>query len=64
MNFILLDYDDFTSEVLFGWGQGKPGRPGAVFRSKDKRLVEEFSNFYEVLLQASDPIPIGSLLKP
>jgi hypothetical protein len=64
MNFILLDYDDFTSEVLFGWGQGKPGWPGAVFKSNDKRLVEEFSNFYEALLQASDPIAIGSLLKP
>src|SRR5262249_26058050 len=24
MNFILMDYDDLTSEVLFGWGQGKP----------------------------------------
>lgn len=62
MNFILMDYDDFTSEVLFGWGQGKPGWAGAVFQSKDRRLVEEFSNLYEVLLQASDRVPAESLL--
>jgi len=63
MNFIIMDYDDYTSEVLFGWGQGKPGWPGAVFRSKDPRLVEEFGNFYEVLLQASRPISVELLLK-
>ncbi len=63
MNFILMDYDDLTSEVLFGWGQGKPGRPGSVFRSKDRRLVEEFNDFYEILLQSADLVPIASLLE-
>lgn len=63
MNFILLDYDDLATEVLFGWGQGKPGRPGAVFQSKDQRLVEEFGHLYDVLILASDRIPIESLLE-
>ena len=63
MNFILLDYDDLSTEVLFGWGQGKPGRPGAVFRSKDKRLVGEFGHLYDELMQASDRIPVETLLE-
>jgi hypothetical protein len=63
MNFILMDYDDLTSEVLFGWGQGKPGHPGSVFRSKDRRLVEEFNDFYETLLQSADQVPLASLLE-
>src|SRR5271165_6164055 len=62
LNFIILDYVDY-SEVLFGWGQGKPGTPGAVFRSRDKRLVDEFDIFYDLLRQWSDPLPLDSVPK-
>ena len=57
LNFILLDYEDLTTEVLFGWSQGKAGSQGAVFRSKERRLVDEFSEFYDQLLDYSDPLP-------
>lgn len=63
MNFILLGYDDGTSEVLFGWGQRELGAPGAVFKSDDVELVKEFSTFYEVLVRASDAIPLESILE-
>lgn len=64
LNFILLDYSDLTSEVLFGWGQGKAGSAGAVFRSRDTRLVREFNEFYEQLLEFSEPVPLEKLLEP
>ena len=57
LNFILLDYEDLTTEVLFGWSQGKAGSAGAVFRSKEPLLVAEFNEFYHQLLQSSDPLP-------
>ncbi len=63
LNFIILDYADF-SEVLFGWGQGKPGTPGAVFRPRDKRLVDEFGIFYDLLRQWSDRLTFDSVPKP
>jgi hypothetical protein len=65
LNFILLDYEDLTTEVLFGWGQGKSGSPGAVFRSKDTRLVDEFNEFYDQLLNPpfSERVPLEKLLE-
>jgi len=63
LNFILLDYSDLSTEVLFGWGQGKPGPPGAVFRSKDTRLVNEFNEFYEQLLLFSERVSLEALLE-
>ncbi len=62
LNFIILDYEQF-SEVLFGWGQGKPGTPGAVFKSADKRMVDEFGIFYDFLLDHSEPLSLDSVLK-
>ncbi|HEV2990282.1 MAG TPA: helix-turn-helix domain-containing protein [Candidatus Angelobacter sp.] len=64
MSFILLDYDDLTSEVFFGWGQGKPNRPGAVFRSRDVDLVEEFNTYYDMLFRASKPVDVKLLIPP
>ena len=57
MNYIILDYEDDTSEVLFGWGQRELGSPGAVFRSSDKRMVDEFSAFHDILRHSSTQIP-------
>jgi len=63
LNFILLDYSDLTTEVLYGWGQGKPGRPGAVFRSKDPRLVDEFNEFFHQLLGHAELVTFQRLLE-
>lgn len=53
MNFALLDYnDDRDSEVLFGWGRHGLKSKETVVRSSDPRLVNEFEEYYEALINS------------
>jgi hypothetical protein len=62
INFIIVDYLDSPTEVLFGWGRNKSGSSGLVFRSTDPLLVSEFSNVYEYLQTLSENVwNLGSL---
>ena len=54
MNFILVDFDDGHSEVFFGYGRHATGNPEAVFRSSEPRLVEEFSIFFDILIDHAE----------
>jgi len=63
MNFILLNFKDSPIEVLFGWGQGRPTSEGAVFWSRAKSLVDEFSILYEDLIRSSGPVSLNKLLE-
>jgi hypothetical protein len=63
MNFVVLDYKDADSEVLFGWAHA-PGWPGAVCRSRNRKLVEEFIAFYEFLRERSAKVSARSLMLP
>jgi DNA-binding winged helix-turn-helix (wHTH) protein len=50
MNFIILEYKDGESEVLFGWGRHIANEPNeGVFLSTHRELVAEFRRFYDVL---------------
>jgi hypothetical protein len=60
MNFVILDHDN-GSEVLAGWAHA-PGWPGAVWRSRNSKVVEEFHAFYESLLVKSNRVSLQSLL--
>jgi hypothetical protein len=52
LNVLLLDFDDGTHEVLFGWGQLEDSKP-EVFTSTNEELVQVFSNYYNALQQYS-----------
>jgi hypothetical protein len=60
LSFIILDYDNDTHEVLFGWGELGDGTPG-VFASTNKRLVQVFSNYYNALIQSATAVSIEAL---
>jgi len=49
MNFLIVEYEDGSSEVLFGWGRYAEALQEAVFRSSYYKLVKQFSKLYEAL---------------
>jgi len=62
MNFVILEYSTSRgkeTEVLFGWGQGLS--EGAVFASKDARLVGEYVAFHRRLVDSSEPISVEQI---
>lgn len=63
LSFIILDYEDGTNEVYFGWGRLGFPSPG-VFASKDQDLVQAFSHYFDMLRASAQPVPAASLANP
>jgi hypothetical protein len=53
INFILLDYPDGTSEVLFNWDFRSIGQDPTVLLSRDRDIVSMFSTQFEYLWRAA-----------
>lgn len=63
MNFLIIDYTDRHSEVLFGWGRyGISLHTETVFSSESPELVAEFISFYNSLVHGQNPAPIARAL--
>ena len=63
MDFTLIDFNDGSSVVLFGGGQGSSASSGTIFRSAEDPLTGEFDQLFETALQNSDHVPVQALLE-
>jgi hypothetical protein len=55
INFIILNYPDGTSEVLFNWDFRNIGQDPVVLLSRDRDIIEMFAIQFEYLWRAGSP---------
>lgn len=58
INFIVIDYMNGRSEVLFGWGYHTFDLQGSVFLSDNENIVNYFRRYYELLWQIGEKYKI------
>ena len=58
INFIIIDYDGNTSDLLFGWGYHKLDKQGAVFLTRDPAMVVFFRKYYDLLWDLGRPFQV------
>jgi|GEM_PF-4540741 len=64
INFIIIEYEDKPSTVLFGWGLHRSQRMAPVFICKNKEIVLYFEKYFESLtLEEKEKIKMKDYIK-